>query len=654
MKLNQVSLALSAILIASPLSLAQTNDSAGVTQSSENNEVVFTANRTDQKLDTVGSTINVITEQQLDNGQYQRVSDALATVPGINISRTSANGESNVFLRGLGSQNILVMIDGVVVNDPSTPGRSFDFSTLDTLNVERIEVLKGPQSTLYGSNAMAGVIQVFTKKGGPQKTTLTLEGGSYEHIKTTLQTQGQTDTLTYALAVGLDQEKGISSADKRLEGNHERDHFKNKNASFSVNYAPLDWINFDLIGRYADIKTDIDAGGGPMKDDLYNYQRTKQWIGRFAINTILFDEQWLSSLIYDVSDTKRHMHNDPDGDKGYNQEWVRGAYKGRLQSVTWQNTLNLHKDFQTLFGAVYSRESAQTYYNSISPTWGPYSGKQDKKSVNQKSIYLDQHLNFDDRFFNTIGIRYEDHSQFGDKTTYRLTSRYNINDLVAVKGSYGTGFKAPTLFQLYDPSNGNDQLNAETSKGFDLGIVLTPIENTTIDVTYFQNKIRNRITYVTDPVTWNSRYVNRDYTKTKGVEFSVNSVLNDQWSLGLNYTYTEARDYEKTDAQTLDQKALRVPKHMAGVYANYKPLESWNIFAEAKYHGSAVSNFSAWGDPQRNLKPYWMVNLATDYKINDTVSVYGRINNLLDKKYYTVWGYGEKRINGAIGVKIAF
>lgn len=99
---------------------------------------------------------------------------------------------------------------------------------------------------------------------------------------------------------------------------------------------------------------------------------------------------------------------------------------------------------------------------------------------------------------------------------------------------------------------------------------------------------------------------------------------------------------------------MRVPKHMAGVYANYKPLESWNIFAEAKYHGSAVSNFSAWGDPQRNLKPYWMVNLATDYKINDTVSVYGRINNLLDKKYYTVWGYGEKRINGAIGVKIAF
>lgn len=98
---------------------------------------------------------------------------------------------------------------------------------------------------------------------------------------------------------------------------------------------------------------------------------------------------------------------------------------------------------------------------------------------------------------------------------------------------------------MYDPSNGNDQLNAETSKGFDLGIVLTPIENTTIDVTYFQNKIRNRITYVTDPVTWNSRYVNRDYTKTKGVEFAVNSVVNNQWSLGLNYTYTEARDYEK-------------------------------------------------------------------------------------------------------------
>ncbi len=648
---TKLSLALSAILLSSTIASAQSSssDTDGVTQSSENNEIVFTANRTDQKLDTVGSSINVITEQQLENAQYQRVSDALSSLPGVNISKTGANGESNTFIRGLGSQNILVMIDGVIVNDPSTPGRSFDFSTLDTLNVERIEVLKGPQSTLYGSNAMAGVIQVFTKKGGPQRTTVTLEGGSYEHIKTTVQTQGQTDTLMYSAAFGFNKEKGISAADSKLEGNHEKDRFKNKNGSFSVNYAPLDWINFDLAAHYTDIKTNIDAGGGPMKDDLYNYQRTKQWIGRFAINTILFDEKWLSSLIYDISDTKRHLHNNPDGDAGYNQNWERGAYKGRLQSVTWQNTLTLHNDFQTLFGAVYSKESAQNYYNSITQ-YGPYESKQDKKSINQHSFYIDQHLNFDDRFFNTIGVRYEDHSKFGDKTTYRLTSRFNINDYIAVKGSYGTGFKAPTLFQLY--AYDNTDLKAETSKGYDIGFVLTPFENTTIDVTYFNQKINNRITYIeTSSAPW-AAYVNRDYTKTKGVEFAVNTQLNEQWQAGINYTYTNARDFDN-DLNT-SQKALRVPKHMAGAYVNFKPIDQWNLFAEAKYNGSTVSNFAAYGAPQRNIKSYWMVNLATDYKINDDVSIYARVNNLLDKDYYTVWGYGEKRINAAVGVKISF
>ena len=240
MKLTPLSMALGAIFFVTPFSLAQSSDDKqGVTQSSENNEIVFTANRTDQKLDTVGSTINVISEQQLENAQYQRVSDALSSVPGINITRSGANGLSGAFIRGMSSDNVLVMIDGVIINNPSSAGRGFDFSTLDTLNVERIEVLKGPQSTLYGSSATAGVIQIFTKKGGPQKTTVTLEGGSYEHVKTTVQTQGQTDTLMYSAALGLNQEHGISVADKKL-GNTERDRFMS--AEEAQSYGLIDKV----------------------------------------------------------------------------------------------------------------------------------------------------------------------------------------------------------------------------------------------------------------------------------------------------------------------------------------------------------------------------------------------------------------------------
>lgn len=647
MKLNPLYMALGAIFFATPLALAQSNDDQeGVIQSSEKNEIVFTANRADQKLDTVGSTINVISEQQLNNGQYQRVSDALSTLPGVNITRSGANGLSGAFIRGMSSDNVLVMIDGVIVNNPSSAGRGFDFSTLDTLNIERIEVLKGPQSTLYGSSATAGVIQMFTKKGGPQRTTVTLEGGSYEHVKTTVQTQGQTDTLMYSLALGLNQEHGISSADKKLEGNSERDKFKNRDASFYVNYAPLDWINFDVMARYDRQHTDLDLGGGPKQDALYYYQKSERWLGRFAINTILFDEQWLSSLIYDITDSRNRNYQDPD-DK-YNTTFSRSAFKGRLQTISWQNTLTLHPDFQTLFGFAYNRESMSTFTNMKSPFWSSDSSYP-KKSIHQKSFYVDQHLNFNDKFFNTIGLRYEDHSEFGDKTTYRLTSRYNINDFVAVKGSYGTGFKAPTLYQLYEPLYGNKDLKAETSKGFDAGIVLTPIESTTVELTYFQQKIKDRIIF--DSPT--SKYKSSDEFKSKGVEFSTNTQLNEQWAFGVNYTYTDARDYLKNNNISISNKAVRVPKHMAGGFMNFKPMEQWNIFAEAKYNGSTVSNLKGWS-AQRNLKPYWMVNLATNYAINDDVSIYAHVNNLLDKDYYTVWGYGEKRINGAIGVKISF
>ncbi len=654
MKFSPLYMALGAIFFVTPLTFAQSNDDKGVTQSSDNNEIVFTANRTDQKLDTVGSTINVITEQQLENGQYQRVSDALSTLPGVNIVSNGANGTSNAFIRGMSSDNILVMIDGVVVNDPSSTGRGFDFSTLDTLNIERIEVLKGPQSTLYGSSAMAGVIQVFTKKGGPQGTTVTLEGGSYDHVKTTVQTQGQTDKLMYSLALGLNQEHGISTADSKLEGNTEKDRFKNRDASFYVNYAPLDWINFDLMARYDRQHTDMDAGAGSFQDDKFSYTNLKRWIGRFAINTILFDEKWLSSLSYDISDTKRHLYNDPDGMYGYNQNFDRSAFKARLQTITWQNTLTIHPDFQTLFGASYSKESMLSYNRGISPNpiWGDYiyNNQYPKKTTHQTSLYVDQHLNFGDRFFNTLGLRYDDHSEFGDKTTYRLTSRYNINDFIAVKGSYGTGFKAPTLYQLYAPIYGNDKLQAETSKGFDFGFVFTPIESTTVELTYFQQKIKDRIIF--DSPT--SKYKSSDEFKSKGVEFSTNTQLNEQWAFGVNYTYTDARDYEKKNNILTSNKAVRVPKHMAGGYINFKPTEQWNLFAEAKYNGSTVSNLASDWSTQKNLKPYWMVNLAADYKINDTVSIYGRVNNLLDKDYYTVWGYGQKRINGAIGVKINF
>lgn len=636
----------------------------------EENEVVFTASKFDESIKDVGASIDIVTEKNLQQGQYQRVSDVLATLPGINVTQNSSNGFSNVFIRGIGIESSLVLVDGVVVNDPADSGRGFNFSGFNLLNIDRIEVLKGPQSTLYGSNAMGGVIQIFTKQGGKQETTLKIEGGRYDHIKTSFQTQGMTDQWQYSVALGLEQERGISSADVKM-GNMEADRFKSRNGAIHVNYAPTDFLNFDVMLRYNRYRNDYDAFAGEGGDDKYLYQKTTQWVGRFAINTILLDEKWESSLIYDVSNTRRRNYNDPDGINipywmqpvgvslpYISETYERAGYHGRIDTISWRNVLELHPNFKTLFGVSSAREQASTYYFSKSG-FDEYAytieSELPKHRITLNSIYIDQHFDFYDKFFNTIGVRYDDHSTFGSKLTYRLTSRYNINDYISIKGSYGTGFKAPSLYQLYEPTYGDASLNAERSRGYDIGIVLYPHRSTEVSLTYFNQKFKDKVDF--DSAT--SRYINRGRVETKGWEFSTETTLNSVWSFGMNYTYLDAKEQiERENVLTKltyssKQRLDRRPRHMVGIHVNMKPNERTNFYVEGSYHGSFMDNKS-WGKPSEKMKPFWLVNVAASYQINDTVSLTGRVDNLLDKQYTTVYGYGQKRIAGYIGLTVKF
>ena len=624
-------LCIKTILLSTPLAFANIDPSL--------KDIVFSANSSKQNINTVGSSINIITEEQLADGNYQYVSDALATVPGVNIIKTGEANVPEVLIRGLGSNNILIMVDDVAMNDTTSPNHSFDLRTINVANIERIEVLKGPQSAVYGAHATGGVVRIFTKRGGPQSTTISVTGGSYGYVQTSLNNQGEFDKFKYSLALGTNQEHGRSIAASELDKS-EHDRFRNRNASFSISYAPQDWISFDFMTTYYHKKTDLDSyysnpdGSFEIEDEASYYQKTRQWIGHFAINTAFFDKKWLSTVSYNAQNTKRDYY-----DWGPNEK-----YTGKSETVNWNNTVTLHKNFQTIFGLTYTNESLRMKNPSNNQYVLP------KKTSTTKSAFINQQLNFDDRFFNNIAIRYDHLSTYGSKVTYRLTSRYNINDKIAIKGSYGTGFTPYTEFQLYAPNRlGNEELKAETSKGFDIGFVLTPFDHTTIDLTYFQQSSNDRITHINPDLInypW-GRFVNVKKTKSHGVEFVSTTQVNKYISFGLNYTYTDAADYYLDKNSVSKGPASDTPKHLAGGHINFKPNERWNLTATTLYSGTFI-------DDSHKLKNYWVMNVSANYKINDTVSLTAQVNNLFDKHYLTSWGHAEKRINGSLGVKISF
>ncbi|MDG9729573.1 TonB-dependent receptor [Ignatzschineria sp. RMDPL8A] len=604
--------------------------------------IVFTANRIATDKDKTGTRTEVVSSSEIHQRQYRTVEEALYSKPGITLSRTSINGPSNLFIRGAGSQHSLVLVDGVPMGDAMGTGRMVDFTLLGRLNnIDRIEVLKGPQSTLYGSSAMGGVVQIFTKKGQKEpETVLSLEAGSRETIRTTLSTSGGFERFSYAIAGSVENQRGIdvTSNDDPLkpEKDFDKDRQKNRVLSGNMNFIVSENFDIDLMAHYNRQYLEYDAPGNRVYPD---YMRNKQFLGRIAGNLSLFDDRLATTVAYSINDIKR------DNYSGYDQkDHITGEYlgtekseygfKGKIQSFDLNNVLTLNPNFKTAFGATYTHEK------------GSQDDWDQSKTTNMKSLYLDQHFDYNDRLFNTIGVRYDDHSEFGSKTTFRATTRFNVNDQVALKASYGTGFNAPNVYQMYGDWVGNKELKAETSRGFDLGIVFNPTTASEIEVTYFNTRYKNMIDYVADyPGAWTGKYENVDRAKMKGLEVAGVWQLNEMLGATFAYTYLDAKSKAPEKEY---ERMLRRPRHQVSAGLNYAPTERFNLNAGATYYSSRLDK------DEVTLGGFTTLDVAATYQINESVEITAKINNLFDKKHEYAKGYREPGIEGFVGVNIKF
>jgi len=609
-------------------------------------EIVVTASRIEESPKEVASSVTVITEKEIENRKARTVFEVLRSVPGLDVRQSGGPGKlTDIFIRGAKSEHTLVMIDGVEMNDPMSTGRGYDLSKLTVDNIERIEIVRGPQSTLYGSDAIGGVINIITKKGeGKPKFFFSGEGGSYHTYLGTVGLSGGTKLVNYSFGISHFDTKGFSAANKKY-GNTEKDGHRNTSFSTRLGLTPIEPSEIDLILRYMDSKTDLDLGGGANKDDPNYVLELRELFLRTQGRLLLFDGLWEQKLGFSLADHDRDYRDKQDPLHPFDSS--KGTYDGTMLKMDWQHNLFFHKTNTLTLGVEYEKEKGEFRYFSES-MWGPYESVFPEKSASTKAFYFQDKLSYYESFFATLGLRVDDHSRFGSKATFRIAPSYLFKKTgTRIKGTYGTGFKAPTLYQLFAPATawgpiGNPNLKPEKSKGWDGGFEQFLFgEKVSLGATYFRNDFKDLVDF-----DWVQGYINIDKARTEGVEFFISVCPIEDLTLSANYTYTDTEDKETKE------KLLRRPRHKGGLNLGYRFLDKGNINLNLIYVGRR-DDFTPY--PKRGeVGGYTLVNLASSYDIHKNFQIFGRIENLFNKKYEDVWGYGTAGFSIFGGIKLKF
>ena len=445
---------------------------------------VLSATRTEILREQNGSSVTVITGEQLRQSGQSLLHDALRGTPGLNVVRAGSPGQqTSIFIRGTESRHTKVLLDGIPLNDPSSPSRGFDFSNLTVDNIERVEVLRGPQSTLYGSDAIGGVINIVTRRGqGPPKYRFSTMGGRFGTFRQSASVSGSSDRVHYSMGGSFFDSDGFSTAAPRL-GNTENDGFRNGNLSGRFGWLASDTTDIDVVLRYTDAEAQIDGYQFPVGpvDDLLRKLKNETFAMRTQLRTEMLDG--LIEQKVGFSYTRFHRRDTNPGFFG------TPAFDGSTAKFDWQANVLLHETtrVRNVFttGLDYLDEGASSTMAS-------------RRSLHATGFYLQEHVVVDERWSTVAGARWDRYSVAGGAKTFRVTSRYALEESdTAFHGSIGTGFRAPAINELFDPSLGNLGLRPERSFGWELGVEQPLADgDLVVDVTYFRNDIDDLLSLI--------------------------------------------------------------------------------------------------------------------------------------------------------------
>lgn len=638
------------LLTFSPSLLAQGNPPAEQEKPQEKleYEVTVTANRVETSVKETASSVTVITRQDLEKTRKTTVLEALAEVMGLSYTQNGPLGSSSsVQIRGANSEHTKVMIDGMELNDPMTPSRTFDMGLLLVESIDRVEIARGPQSTLYGSDAMGGVINIVTRQEqGKPRMHFSTQGGSYSTLNGNAEVSGRSGQVSYSAGAAYLESEGFSAAGSQYAGNSENDGYRNLTLSGKLGYHPRDNLDLGLTFRSIDSRLDIDNFGGDYGDDPNNVQDYNAVLLGGSARGLFASNRWESKLNLSYLQYERRQDNPPDEIHPHDSE--RGLFKSDLLKLDWQNNVFAHEDNTVTAGLAYSREQGESEYTSES-IWGPYESLFPKQAADTFGAYIQDRVNLSGIFFAALGARYDHHSQAGGAVTFRIAPGvYFDRTGTRLKASLGTGFRAPSLYQLYAPPTlygpiGNENLEPERTLGWDLGVEQEFLQGRLrLGALYFSNSFENLIDF-----TYTDGYLNLKKASTRGAELFLRANPWNDLFLSAEYTRTEAKDEES------GEYLLRRPKHKLALRIGTGFAAKGHVTADLLYVGAREDNFWVGYEPTRvTLDSYLLINAAASYEILPFLQVFGRVDNLLDQRYEVVKGYGTPGFSAYAGLRL--
>ena len=634
-------------LVAATPALAQSNSTLP-TQDAEGNDIVVTASRSGAatEVKNLPASVTLIDNAALQERQTRIVSDVLRDVPGVAVNR-SIGGLTDIRIRGSEANHVLVLIDGIKVSDPYQG--QFDFGTLIADEAAKIEVLRGQQSSLYGSDAIGGVIQYITLTGREQPgISARVEGGSFGTAAGGVRLAGAGDTVDYALSGSLYRTDGTPTA---------RNGTRNVGAtsigaSGKVTWSPSDTFKLTGVGRYSytDALSNNTATSGPLFGYIIDSPgtrfRNEGFYGLVRADLSLADGRWNTALTGQIADTTRKGYQATGLDYGDKGRRYKGSFETsyRIDSGTLVSRLTAAVDFE--------REEFQN--TSPQSTFFPFF--RGRRSTDNWGFVGQYEGTIDDAFSFGASIRHDLNNRFDDATTYRLQAGYRLPFGLRAHGAYGTGVKNPGYYELFGYSDGkyigNPNLKPEKSKGWEAGLDQEIAGGrATIGATYFDNKLENEIftdypapNYVATPS--NRTTLSRQH----GVEVFASARPVDQVRFDLSYTYLHARENGLVE--------VRRPKHIASLNTTvFSADKRFSSTLTIRYNGR--QDDVAYIDPSYipvrvSLQEYVLVNLNAEYKLSDRFSVFGRVENLFNERYEEVFSFATPGRGAYGGVKARF
>jgi vitamin B12 transporter len=589
-------------------------------------DITVTATRVAQLRDETGLSITSFDRKALESRQTTSVADLLSTTPGVTVSRNGGAGQPTALrIRGAEGDQTLVLIDGVRVNDPSATGGAFDFGNLLTGNIERIEVLRGPNSVPWGSQALGGVVNIVTAP--PTEgfgANLNAEYGYKNAKKLVGNVRGGFGPIRASLGGGYFDDDGISA----FKLGTERDGYRQYAANGRVEIDLSSDVSIDLRGNYADSRVGFDGFPPPFFSfaDTTGYSTTKQAFGYAGLNAALFDGALKNRLAFTISDTRRASFSSATA--------TPARFKGRSERFEYQGDARATDWLRAVFGI----EHEDSRFNDGVAT----------VSTGVTSGYAQLIANPVERLTLTGGIRVDDHRSYGTKTTFSANAAWRIGSGTILRASYGEGFKAPTLYQLFG-FYGTTTLQPETAQSYDVGIEQSLIDGALkFGATLFHRDTTNQIDFTSVPPRADrpfGYYFNVARARAEGVETFIELRPSRTLVLNANYTFSDTKD------RSTGIVLLRRPQHSVNANLDWTPRD-WlrlggNIQSVSDSRDSDYLTFRP-----TSLDGHTLVGLRASVSLGERFELYGRVENLTDTRYETVSGYGTAGRNAHVGVRV--